>query len=402
MENISWSFPGTNSASRAKHGLFDARSIHWYPATYIPEIPYTLIELLSNPGDRVLDPFAGIGTTLWQAQALGREAYGCELTTVGYRICEDIWTLVAEDTDLQRAHDEVFDVLRRWRQVDVKSDFLDTPRGQLLRPWFSEGTLTELAFLAEAEALVQGRAAHHLLRLATSAVLASVSEQRRGWGCIADNMRPNDSQMAAAPFSRGAIEKVSHRIRTVVRSVDKARSRIGLTSTVPVLLDDIRTHLFEGDCVKSEALQRDQFYDLVVTSPPYPAMVDYSTAQRLSYYWSGVLPEQDALREIGARRRRFSSRSLSDYRIEMENALSGLANSLKTGGLLAMVVPEFSTTGADDPRTVVMREALEAATGTMLTLRWETHRVLPSGRRHLNQKWTSLRREQIKVYERIK
>lgn len=33
----------------------------------------------TQPGDRVLDPFAGFGTTLLAAQALGRQGYGLEL-----------------------------------------------------------------------------------------------------------------------------------------------------------------------------------------------------------------------------------------------------------------------------------------------------------------------------------
>lgn len=401
LNSISWSFPGTNSAARAPGGLFDARSIHWYPATYIPEIPYSLIEILSRPGDRVLDPFAGVGTTLWQAQSLGRDAFGCELTVVGHQICEGIWTLLSEDTDLGAAQEDVLSVLQQWRQLDIRRGFVDTPRGQLLQPWFSAGTFDELAFLAEAESMVNTHAAYRLLRLAISSALASVSEQRRGWGCIADNMQPKEAEMAAAPASRRAVEKVAKRVGAIVQSIAYARSRIGFFESHPVLTDDLSTHLFEGDCVSSGALERKDFYDLVVTSPPYPAMVDYSTAQRLSYYWSGVVPEQDVSKEIGARRRRFSSRALADYRSEMENAFGAIAESMKLGGLLAMVVPEFSTGGADDPRSTVLREALDGATDTRLVLRWEQHRVLPSNRRHLNQKWTSLRREQIQVYERV-
>jgi DNA modification methylase len=38
-----------------------------------------LIRLYSNPGDTVLDPFAGIGTVLMVAIELGRKALGMEL-----------------------------------------------------------------------------------------------------------------------------------------------------------------------------------------------------------------------------------------------------------------------------------------------------------------------------------
>ena len=48
-------------------------------APFPPEIPYRLVRMFSCLGDTVLDPFAGTGTTLAVARALGRRALGYEI-----------------------------------------------------------------------------------------------------------------------------------------------------------------------------------------------------------------------------------------------------------------------------------------------------------------------------------
>jgi len=48
------------------------------PTAKPPELVTKLIELFSNPGDLVLDPFCGVGTTLLCARAAGRYAVGIE------------------------------------------------------------------------------------------------------------------------------------------------------------------------------------------------------------------------------------------------------------------------------------------------------------------------------------
>lgn len=63
-----WTFPGE---SRAWEG---------HPAPFPAELPRRLIKLLSFPGDTVLDPFVGSGTSAVVATKLGRRVYGYDIS----------------------------------------------------------------------------------------------------------------------------------------------------------------------------------------------------------------------------------------------------------------------------------------------------------------------------------
>jgi modification methylase len=53
----------------------------WHSAPFPAEIPRRLIELLSYPGDVILDPFAGTCTTVWEAARAGRLGVGVDLSS---------------------------------------------------------------------------------------------------------------------------------------------------------------------------------------------------------------------------------------------------------------------------------------------------------------------------------
>jgi len=60
-----------------------------HPAPFPVELPARLIELLSYPGEVILDPFAGTGTTLIAALQRGRRAVGYEINEGFCRLAAD-------------------------------------------------------------------------------------------------------------------------------------------------------------------------------------------------------------------------------------------------------------------------------------------------------------------------
>lgn len=61
--------------SRSQAGMHDGK----YHGNFVPQIPYQAIRRFTKPGDVVLDPFLGSGTTLIECRRRGRNGIGIEL-----------------------------------------------------------------------------------------------------------------------------------------------------------------------------------------------------------------------------------------------------------------------------------------------------------------------------------
>jgi hypothetical protein len=76
-----------------------------YPARFSPKFVRTAIKTLSEPGELILDPFMGGGTTLVEALALGRHAIGVDISSLAAFVSQVKTTLY---------NDEELDALERW------------------------------------------------------------------------------------------------------------------------------------------------------------------------------------------------------------------------------------------------------------------------------------------------
>jgi hypothetical protein len=69
-----------------KHTQDSTHFFHHWTAKFIPQIPRRIIELYANPGDVILDPFMGSGTTLVEAARLGYNSWGTDINPLAVKI----------------------------------------------------------------------------------------------------------------------------------------------------------------------------------------------------------------------------------------------------------------------------------------------------------------------------
>src|SRR4026207_592356 len=75
---LSWSEAELPERERTKH----VHRLHPYLGKFVPQLVEALLGRYVRPGGRVLDPFAGSGTTLVQALESGYDAVGVDVAAV--------------------------------------------------------------------------------------------------------------------------------------------------------------------------------------------------------------------------------------------------------------------------------------------------------------------------------
>ena len=124
--------PITNNC-RATHHL------HPYPAKLIPHIPnfFLSVNRLSEPDDRVLDPFCGSGTVLLEAILKGRVAFGADSNPLA-RLVARVKTTPPDSSRLSHATRRLFQRIRDRRAGEL-------PSVVNIDHWFPPHVLKQLA-----------------------------------------------------------------------------------------------------------------------------------------------------------------------------------------------------------------------------------------------------------------
>jgi len=85
-----------------------------YIAVFPAEVPKRLIRMFTFPGERVLDPFLGSGTTILAAEALGRHGIGYEVSPIAHQVLknrlsyiENIDWIMEPDENRKQAVDDI-------------------------------------------------------------------------------------------------------------------------------------------------------------------------------------------------------------------------------------------------------------------------------------------------------
>lgn len=322
LHELNWDFPGDKSDSPFS-------DLHFHPGRFVPQIPAALIGTLTQLGDTVLDPFCGSGTTLVEAQRLGRNAVGIDLNPVACLISK-IKTKATVASEIELELTKFLKELAVYRLENISSLQGEIPSTVQLSKWYHPETGRQLVNIWSCIQSKSNADFRDVALFCFSATLLSCCGETRHWGYVCDNVRPLERRYVDAHtvFVERAEALMEAFRRREQRSVSLEQL---MASTVAVR---------EGDAATELKSLRSDSVDLVVTSPPYFGVVDYIKAQRLSFEWFGREIEPYRRGEIGARSKRHRLSALSQYLNELSETISEIHRVLKAGHIAAFVIGE--------------------------------------------------------------
>lgn len=390
LNSINWNFDFTIDYGGDTLHPFNCRRYYSYPATFIPEIPYAMIEILSQKGDVVLDPFGGIGTTFMQALSLERIPYSFDINPVATTVCKTLYMLFDPSINKETIRNQLLQLCEGYDETKDYTVYLSIQRKEL-SGWFEKNTFNEISFLFYKFDHLQDKVVQNVMKLILSSILVTLSSQNKGWAYIADNVKPKKDELREKPvFDQYAIST-----KNLLNDVIDHESR--LPSSFAAFYSKIshKSRVFEDSLVNAPI--KSESVDLVITSPPYPRMIDYVKSQRLAFNFFNENFADYIGREIGARYRRSRRDCLNSYEQDIRQINKKIFDVLKPGGYFCVVLPDYD---AKDNRKDVIERIVEDYTKLGMDKVFEVGRYIPSHKRTLSIQWATLVNERIYIFQK--
>jgi SAM-dependent methyltransferase len=310
--DLSWSERDLPERDRTKH----VHRLHPYLGKFIPQLVEELFRRHVPAGGRVLDPFAGSGTTLVQALESGHDSVGVDIAAFNCLLMG----VKTADYNLFVLEHELRDALGRYERGEGSA------RGSTayLRTWFAPQSRSDLLRF---RSLLGDYEHADVLRV----VLARAARSARATTHFDLDFpeRPQLEPYWCHKHKRECrpVEHADHFVRrytldTLARL--KAFARLRQPRAVEVLHGDTRSLALSGR------------FDAIVTSPPYPGLIDYHEQHRYAYELLGLDDRRG--HEIGAGARGTSRAALTAYVDGIADALEACSRALRPRGRVVIVV----------------------------------------------------------------
>ena len=326
--NLNWSEKDLPEKYRTKH----VHRLHPYLGKYIPQLVEIFLRKFFKPRQTVLDPFCGSGTTLVQANELGINSIGYDISAFNVLLAK---TKVA-NYNIPEVQREIYNILEKTRALTqskrqisfFKSESLLTElsniESQYLKSWFAPQALLELVTyrnLIDSEGYKYEDLLKVILsRSARSARLTTHFDldfpkkpQTEPYYCYKHSRICSPTQEAIKFIKRYSIDTIRR-----VEEFSKLRTNASVT------IEHIDSK--EADIPSVHG---------VITSPPYLGLIDYHKQHIYAYNLLGLEDRQQ--HEIGSASNGSSQKARQEYKKDISKVFKHIAKAMVNDGRMIVV-----------------------------------------------------------------
>lgn len=324
--NLNWRERDLPERERTKH----VHRLHPYLGKYIPQLVEIFLRKYFRREQTVLDPFAGSGTTLVQANELGMNAIGYDVSAFNILLAR----AKTHHYNLKLVRHEILDIIDkvnestqpRLNQLSIwggNGEAIKTNTdSEYLRQWFAPPALHELLTYRE---LIRNYEYQDLLKIILSRSARSArltthfdldfpkAPQAEPYWCYKHSRTCMPTETAYQFLERYSFD--------TIRRLEEFAS-VQTTAKVSI---------YHGDS-RHEDIPN---VDGVMTSPPYVGLIDYHEQHRYAYELLGLEDRREA--EIGAASQGSSRKAQHEYQKAIAQVFRRACDSMPSGGYLIVV-----------------------------------------------------------------
>lgn len=256
-------------------------SFHRFFGKLIPAIPAAAVELYTEPGDLVFDPFCGSGTTLVEAIIRNRNTIGADINPLAVLISR-VKTTPHDIECLRIATKRA----KQHARVILHNGLPDPPYCVNIHHWYRPSVIRELSALSRAAGEEEDPAARDFLIACLSAINRNVSnaDPRHVFPGYSKRLRQLDRERGRridvfASFDKGVRKRLGYLEELAERWSGKAGAHVSRCSAE------------SPPGLKAKA-------DLIVTNPPYISSVRYLETLKLEMSWVGYIDNPERYRQL--------------------------------------------------------------------------------------------------------
>ena len=322
---IDLSFANVPEFQRTKH----VHRLHPYLGKFIPQLVEVFLKKFFKPGQIILDPFLGSGTTLIEANLLNMPSIGIELSEFSFLIAK----VKTQKYDIELLEKEILDILNKTKafsrriRLNQKSLFeeWDFEPTEYFKTWYHPRAIKEIYFY---RSLIPNYEYQDVLKIILSR--AARSSRQIPHYDLARPKKPVKEKYWCIKHKRycypidNAIKFINRYSWDTIRRIKE--------------FDRLRTNakiiLLQGDARKIKLPLRKEI-DGIFTSPPYLGLIDYHDQHRYAFDLFNFREYPEA--EIGSPNGNGNNKK-EKYKEDIAAVFKNMINYLKPGAKIFIVV----------------------------------------------------------------